>query len=131
MQLSPEQHERSAERNILSRLVGEDQLAYVLADREAPLDQPEDEGITANIGAQGITRACPLPTTSLGTTLTPDLGESPEKDTSNGRIPEVEDSASDFQSLAEQLTDSYAELAIQVTELSDQLDAAKAEREQN
>ena len=37
MQLSPEQHERSAERNILSRLVEEDQLAYVLADREAPV----------------------------------------------------------------------------------------------
>ena len=130
MQLSPEQHESSAERNILSRLVEEDQLAYVLADRKARLDQPEDERVTANIGTQGITRACLLPPTSQGTTSAPDLGESPDKDRSNGRIPEVGDSASEFQSLAEQLTDSYAELAIQVTELSDQLDAAKAEREQ-
>jgi len=36
----------------------------------------------------------------------------------------------DFQTLAQQLTDSYAELAHQVTDLSAQLDAAKAAREQ-
>ena len=130
MQLSPEQQERSMERNILSRLVGEDQLAYVLADRKARLDQPEDERVTGNVGTQGITRACLLPPTSQGVTSTPDLDKSPHKDTSNGCVSGFEDSASDFQSLAEQLTDSYAELAIQVTELSDQLDAAKAAREQ-
>ena len=130
MQLSPEQQERSMERNILSRLVGEDQLAYVLAERESPLEKSEGESVTLNIDGEGIARACPFPATSPDVTSTPDLDKSPHKDTSNGCVSGVEDSASDFQSLAEQLTDSYAELAIQVTELSDQLDAAKAAREQ-
>ena len=57
MQLSPEQQERSMERNILSRLVGEDQLAYVLAERESPLDKPEGESVTLNIDGEGIARA--------------------------------------------------------------------------
>ena len=124
MQLSPEQQERSMERNILSDWLGQRPGSR----SQSPLDQPEAKGNREHWAKASLEHA--FSATSQGVTPTPDLDKSLHKDTSNGCVSGVEDSASDFQSLAEQLTDSCAELALQVSELSDQLDAAKAAREQ-
>ena len=116
MQLSPEQQERSMERNILSTMVQEGLGADGPVGRGAQLDEPERKRVAASVDALGISRAIPAAATAHAISK------------SGGS--ESDSSASDFQSLAKQLTDSYAELASQVTELSDQLDAAKAAREQ-
>ena len=116
MQLSPKQPERSAERNILSTMAQKGLGADEPVGRGAQLDEPERKRVAASVDALGLSRAIPAAATAHA------ISESGGSESDN--------SASDFQNLAKQLTDSYAELASQVTELSDQLDAAKAAREQ-
>ena len=63
MQLSPEQQERSAERNILSTMVQEGLGADGPAGRGAQLDEPERKRVAASVDALGISRAIPAAAT--------------------------------------------------------------------
>ena len=99
MQLSPEQQERSMERNILSTMVQEGLGADEPVGRGTQLDEPERRRVAASVDASGISSAIPASATAHAISK------------SGGS--ESDSSASDFQSLAKQLTDSYAELASQ------------------
>ena len=110
MQLSPEQQARSTEQTILSTMVQKALRAAGPAGHGTQLDEPERKRVAASADAVGLSKAIPASGTAHA------ISESGES--------ESDSSASDFQNLAKQLTDSYAELASQVTELSDQLDAA-------